>query len=388
MITHVFNSSIVSGPEMLVIPALLKLGSPVSLVFLTENRLMEASKGPVEYARKMGHTVYTVPVNGRYDKKAFAELRRVLDEIAPALVHAHDVKASLYLLKAKQSAPAFKPRMVSTHHGASYRKGKIKLYEEYYVRFLLPHYDLVLSVCEIDRASMVKRGVSPKKIEVHLNGTDRLRVLPEARPGMKHEIRNRWKEKMPSLPASNEAIFLGAVARLSPEKRHDRMLHVLKHLRTSKGTQLKPILLCFGTGVEEPKLRALAKKLDLEDSVFWMGYSQTISEEMAGFDTLLCLSDGEGIPINLLEAGWAATPVLATEVGGIPDLIPNRECGFLVSRKDSNESIANYLQESLEKPMLLNEVGRAYQRRVETLFSAAAWLSKLKEVYAKVAVII
>jgi glycosyltransferase involved in cell wall biosynthesis len=90
----------------------------------------------------------------------------------------------------------------------------------------------------------------------------------------------------------------------------------------------------------------------------------------------------------LLEAGWAATPVLATEVGGIPDLIPNRECGFLVSRKDSNESIANYLQESLEKPMLLNEVGRAYQRRVETLFSAAAWLSKLKEVYAKVAVII
>jgi glycosyltransferase involved in cell wall biosynthesis len=383
MITHVFNSSIVSGPEMLVIPALKKLEGPVTLIFLTETRLLEESKLPIEYAKHFGHTVYSVPVAGRYDRKAFKQLRQVIDEINPDIVHAHDVKASLYLLGAKRSKPSFTPKIVSTHHGASYRKGKIRLYEEYYVRFVLPHFDQVLSVCELDRASIQKRGVKTEKLAVHLNGTDRARILPDARAQARTDIRKRWKDSMPSLPNPQDAFFIGAVARLSPEKRHDRMLQVLSRLKACSRKEMIPVMLFFGTGPEEAKLRELARKLRVEEFVFFMGYSKTISQEMAGFDVLLSLSDGEGIPINLIEAGWAATPVLATQVGGIPDLIPSSEFGFLVEKKTSDESIAQLLQNALQKPMLLAEVGRAYQRRVTTLFSETAWLTELKRIYSK-----
>ncbi len=384
MITHVFNSSIVSGPEMLVIPALKKIGEPVTIIFLTETRLPTESERPIEYAKKYGHEVYSVPVRGRWDKEAFIELRRVLDQIGSRVIHAHDVKASLYLHQAKKVKPGMQGSIVSTHHGASYRKGKIRLYEEFYVRFILPHFDRILCVCELDRESVIRRGVPAKRVSVHLNGTDRPRVLPENRAATMHAIRRNWKEKMPTLPDADSAVFLGAVARLSPEKRHDRMLNVLAEFKKREQSGLvKPtVLLCFGTGPEEAKLRELAKELKVEDRVFWMGYSNQISEEMAGFDALLCLSDGEGIPINLLEAGWAGTPVISTRVGGIPDLIPSQEVGFLVEKRDKDLKIANQMWAALQDKNRLARVGQAYQSRVTEHFSHDAWLKKLNEVYA------
>ncbi|MBC7397842.1 MAG: glycosyltransferase family 4 protein [Bdellovibrionales bacterium] len=384
MITHIFNSSIVSGPEMLVIPALKKLGEAVSIIFLTETRLPTESARPIEYAMKFGYDVYSVPVNGRWDKTAFLELRNVLDKISPRIIHAHDVKASLYLQQAKRVRPGFKGAIVSTHHGASYRKGKIRLYEEIYVRFVLPSFDKVLCVCELDRKSVIHRGVPEGKVSIHLNGTDRPRVLPEDRNASAATIRKSWKEKMPELPDTDAAVFLGAVARLSPEKRHDRMLKVVASFkkREESGHCKKTVLLCFGEGPEEQKLRQLARTLQLEDRVFFMGYSNTISDEMAGFDALLCLSDGEGIPINLLEAGWAATPVISTRVGGIPDLINSNEAGFLVEKKASDESIAEQMWNMLQNTKQLTSVGQAYQKRVMEFFSHDAWLKKLNEVYA------
>ncbi len=380
MITHVFNSSIVSGPETLVIPALNSLEKEVSIVFLVETRQWEQAQKPIEYAKNLGHKVYPVSVRKRWDKQAFQELRDVLDKIKPSIVHAHDVKASVYLRQATLVRPGFKASLVSTHHGAAYRKGKIRLYEEYYVRFILPHFDKVLCVCEIDRKSIIRRGVPEEKVFIHLNGTDRLRVEPEEKKKIAHEIRARWKQLVPGLPDPDKAIFLGAVARLSPEKRHDRMLHVLQFLHSSHRT-LRPILLCFGTGAEEGRLRALAWQLGMEDHVFWMGYSPTVSNEMAGFDLVLSLSDGEGIPISLLEAGWAGTPVVATEVGGIPDLISSHEYGLLVRREHRNAEIAWSVQDMLLNRPKMKQVGHAFQARVMSKFSQKAWLARLNEIY-------
>jgi len=382
MITHIFNSSVVSGPETLVLPALKHLGAPVTIVFLTETRLKDASLRPIEYAKSLGHEVHTVPVRGRYDRLAFSKLRDLLDQLQPSVVHAHDVKASVYLLKAKLVRPGLTASIVSTHHGASYRRGRIRLYEEFYVRRILPHFDLVLSVCEKDRLSIVKRGVLPNRVSLHLNGADRRSVQVNLRDTLQGQIRSHWKESKQNLPDPDEAIFLGAVARLSPEKRHDRMVKVLMHLRKLyQSNPVKPILLFFGSGSEEQNLRKLVDKLGLRDSVFFMGYSNTISEETAGFDLLLSLSDGEGIPINLLEAGWAGTPVVATRVGGIPDLISSSSEGILVSPKEKNEAIAKMIFEALSNPSLLKNMGQAFQQRIRSDFSETAWLDSLRVHY-------
>jgi len=375
MITHIFNSSVVSGPETLVLPALKKLEEPVSIIFLLESRRWDEAQKPIEYARELGHDVYKVVVGGRWDRAAFAELRAVLDHLKPRIAHAHDVKASVYLRQAQKLKPGLSCRIVSTHHGAASRKGKLKLYEEFYVRWILPHFDYVLSVCEHDRHSIVRRGVHENRVGIHRNGADRPKIDADQRREKAIEIRRCWKQAMPSLPDPEHAVFLGAVARLSPEKRHDRMLNVLSFLPD------EVVLLCFGTGAEEKRLRGISRELGVESRVFWMGYSSTISSEMAGFDLLLCLSDGEGIPINLLEAGWAATPVVATQVGGIPDLISSPEEGFLVQKEEDDELIAWKIQKVLYDHVSLKKVGGAFQRRVTSHFSETAWLGRLREVY-------
>lgn len=388
MITHVFNSSIVSGPEMLVIPALAKLGEPVSLIFLSETRLASDSEKPIRYARSHGIEVHSVPVRGRWDKQAFLELRKVIDQINPRIIHAHDVKASLYLHQAKKLRAPLSASLVSTHHGASYRKGKIKFYEEIYVRLVLPHFDRVLCVCKLDQSSVVRRGVKPDKVSIHLNGTDRKRVEQAERSEQQSRIRTQWKKRMPALPEADQAVFLGMVARLSPEKRHDRMIRALAEFKKFEADISAPmtVLLCFGQGTEEQKLRLLAKKLGVEDRLFFMGYSEQISDEMAGFDALLCLSDGEGIPINLLEAGWAATPVISTRVGGIPDLIASPDVGFLLEKSEKDPELARQIWTILQNKRKLESVGLAYQKRVTSLFTHDAWLSKLREVYASLSV--
>jgi len=293
------------------------------------------------------------------------------------------VKASFYLHQAKKLRPGFQAALVSTHHGVQGRKGKIRLYEEYYVRRILPHYDLVLSVCTQDRTSLIRRGVPDAKIAVHLNGADRKRIPSESRNSVSAKVRNEWKIRTPGLPDPQDAIFLGAVARLSPEKRHDRMLNVLRSARRSSEYDKKPVLLCFGIGPEEARLKNLARKWGVEDGVFWMGYSDTIGEEMAGFDALLSLSDGEGIPISLLEAGWAGTPVLSTAVGGVPDLISTPAVGYLVERQDSDERIASRLSDVLKDRVAMRRVGKAFQSRVVSEFSESMWRGRLLQEYAK-----
>jgi glycosyltransferase involved in cell wall biosynthesis len=380
VITHIFHSTVVSGPETLALPALRRLGEPVTVVFLDEQRVEGGASGPVAYARSLGHDVYTVPVEGRWDRKAFGALAECLTRLGTTIAHAHDVKASVYLLKARARMGARKPKLVSTHHGAAARKGLIRFYEEIYVRLVLPRYDAVLSVCKADYASLRRRGIREDRLSIHYNGVDRTHVPFEARRAAQSEVRARWMALDPSVPP--QGVLLGAVARLSDEKRHDRMIRALAEAKRLR-PELPFALLCFGIGSEEAKLKALTLELGMEREVRWIGYSKTIGQEMAGFDLLLCLSDGEGIPINLIEAGWSGTPVLSTSVGGIPDLLDSAQVGYLVSKADSDESIGARLAQIMADASGREAVGRRYQERILASFSEKAWLDQLKAAYAR-----
>lgn len=354
------------------------------LVFLDELRVPGSAAKVMEYAREFGHEVHSIQVRSRWDREAFVALRKLLDRIRPRLVHAHDVKASLYLMKAGRlrGFGPFEPAMVSTHHGAAARKGLIRLYEEIYVRWALPCFDAVFVVCSADRASLERRGVAREKIHLHLNGVDRLLVTPgDERARIRREIRARWRDAHPEIPDPDETLFLGVVARLSSEKRHDRMIRALAEAKL-RYPDRRVALLCFGGGALEAELRRLAQAAGVASDVYWMGYSRTIPQEMAGLDLLLCLSDGEGIPVNLLEAGWSATPVLSTAVGGIPDLIDSSAVGYLVAREDTDEFIGGRIAGILADPKRRSEVGAAYQRHVISRFSERAWLDRLRMTYA------
>src|SRR5437867_2731087 len=102
MIVHLFNSSSVSGPERLVVPALARFREQFMIVNLREERieLLRASDPLEEYAKSFKLTYRAVPVHRRWDPAAIRELKQLLQNIRPDLVHAHAMKASVYLIQA------------------------------------------------------------------------------------------------------------------------------------------------------------------------------------------------------------------------------------------------------------------------------------------------
>jgi glycosyltransferase involved in cell wall biosynthesis len=112
-----------------------------------------------------------------------------------------------------------------------------------------------------------------------------------------------------------------------------------------------------------------------------MGYRGTVGAEMAGFDILVSLSRYEGLPINVIEAGWAGTPVLATAIDGNLYLMPSPDFGMLFSVHAVIAKVAAGLGSWLDDATKRRTVGLALQNRVENQFSRAVRLQHLRELY-------
>ena len=378
MIYHIFNSSLISGPETLAMPALAEIKDNAQIIWLREARVSdEKQKHVASYMESYGLTYHTIPVESRLDKHAVNMLKELLEKTANLEVaHAHDVKASFYLLKASKQIKNRKFQTVSTHHGVFARSGFVnKLYEKYYANFILPQLDRTLTVCSSDRLVLIKRGLKPAKVVAHLNGVTRNRISQGDRSKSQKKIREDW-----DLHVSDDTFVFGVAARLDHEKRHDLILNVAKELKTSH-PNFKFVILCFGRGPLEGKLKERTKLLGLENNIQWRGYRSHLGQEFAGFDALLSLSSAEGLPINLIESGWAATPVFASNVNGVGDLVTAESLGTLVTVDEDVKAIAAKIVGFAASKEKLAQVGLNFQTHVEKNFSQAEWLKSLLEIY-------
>ena len=384
MIIHVFNSSLVSGPERLVLPALAGKPGRFMIVNLREERLarLRESDPLRDLSLSLGLPYVAVPVKSRWDGDAVRLLRELFEREAPELVHAHVDKASLYaLLGARKMRAA--PPVVSTHHGVRVVHDlKTRLYEIFYRYVLLRFFDRALCVCTEDYETV--RGSGVAKARLHLNGIDGHRVDLRLRPEEREKIRASW---LPLEAAPGDLFLFGVVARLSPEKDHDRVLRTLASLEKG-GSPVDWRCLIFGSGKLLEPLREETRRLGLERRVVWMGYRENVGRELAGLDLLLSLSKAEGLPINLIEAGWAGTPVMGTLVQGVKDLIPDAGCGTGVPPGEPVEESARRLAALLSEPgrPTLAAQGRKLQERVSSEFSRARWMERLREIYAELGV--
>lgn len=378
MIYHIFNSSLISGPETLAMPALAEIKDRAQIIWLREDRISdEKQKHVTSYMESYGLTYHTIHVKSRLDKQAVAELKTLL-ESTPDLevVHAHDVKPSFYLLKASEQIQNRTFQTMSTHHGVCSRFGlKIRLYEQYYSRFILPKLDRTLTVCSSDRKVLINRGLKASQVTTHLNGVTRTHIAENDRPSMQKKIREAW-----GLNVSDDTFVFGIAARLEVEKRLSLLLDVAHELKTSY-PNFKFVILIFGRGSLEQELKEKTKMLRLENEILWQGYRSHLGQEFAGFDGLLSLSKAEGLPINLIEAGWAATPVFATNVNGVGDLISSAELGTLVTVNENVKTIAAKLVGFAASKEKLAQMGLNFQAHVEKHFSQAEWLKSLLEIY-------
>jgi glycosyltransferase involved in cell wall biosynthesis len=137
-------------------------------------------------------------------------------------------------------------------------------------------------------------------------------------------------------------------------------------------------------GAYEATLRDEARRLGVADRVILAGYREDVPALLAGCDVFCLPSRAEGMPLVVLEAMAQARPVVATAVGGTPELVVDGETGLLVP-PDDVDALARALKRALADPGLATRMGEAGRARVERDFSLAASTARVLSLYSEAA---
>lgn len=214
----------------------------------------------------------------------------------------------------------------------------------------------IVAVSEDTRRALLEQGYPPGKVVVVHNGVD-LDGLPA-----RAEPQRRILE----------------VARLAPVKGQRELISALPRLPGAR-------LVLAGTDLErggayQAELERHARELGVGDRVSFRGYDPRIPDLLARVDVVALPSLSEGLPIVLLEAMAHGKPVVATPVGGTPELVVDGETGILVPPGDIG-ALAEALRTLLDDPQLAARMGEAGRRRVEDRFTAQQMADAVLELY-------
>ncbi len=182
----------------------------------------------------------------------------------------------------------------------------------------------------------------------------------------------RESRQMFNLP--EEVDLIGTIGRLDPIKGYSYLLEALKQIDPDA------CLVIVGDGPEREHLQAHACRLGIKERVFWMGSVQDIWSILPAFDLFVLPSLREGLPVTLLEAMAAGLPVVATQVGGVPEVILDGITGILLPAGNP-QALAEAIQRLLTKPGLCMEMGRSGRERVRDDFSVEQMVQKTQALY-------
>jgi glycosyltransferase involved in cell wall biosynthesis len=168
-----------------------------------------------------------------------------------------------------------------------------------------------------------------------------------------------------SLGIPLDAPVIGTVGRVSEVKRQDLLIRAFR-LVLSRVPDAQ--LLLVGDGPWMGELRELTADLGLDDRVHFAGYQPRPEPYLQAMDVFALSSRSEGMPLAVLEAWAAGLPVVATRVGGLPELIDDGRTGVLVDFGDEH-ALAGALCDLIADPEFSRRLGEAGRNRVESLFS-------------------
>ena len=231
--------------------------------------------------------------------------------------------------------------------------------------------DQVVSVSEVLRHQLAETiGFPEPRIRVLPNGVDLERFhLRDDRAG----IRRRF-----GLPA--DGFLIGTVGRLVPVKAYPVLLEAFDKLH-----RLAPHahLAIAGDGPLEPELRGWVAEHHLEGRVHFLGFRTDVEDLLGVLDIFALTSDSEGMSNTVLEAMASSVPVVATRVGGTPEIVRDGETGILVPARDSAAlaSAVLDLQANSDRRRSMGEAGRA---RVVSEFSLERMVQRYEQLYGEV----
>lgn len=326
--------------------------------------------------RKHQITVHTLLPKGRFDLSLVSQLRELISTQNYDIVHTHGVRANFFARIAVSSLNRNRqskiPVLTTVHSVLRQDYPKNLSYSiVYWMERLTQHRtDRFIAISNSIKEDMISRGIPTERIQVIYSGID---------------FEEFWKSshtssiEMPTLP---EAPIIGMVGRLQPVKGHTyaiaAMLSILEQHPNAK-------LVLVGDGPLLEELQQQVRELNIEHSVMFLGYQDPskIASLLKRFTVFLMPSLSEGLGLSLIEAMSVGTPVIATEVGGMLDVVQDGT-GFLVPPQDPT-AIALQVNWILDNPEEARDLGERGKESVIQRFNSKTMVEQIRDVYSHIA---
>lgn len=360
-VLHVVAPSSVGGIErvvQLLATAQHQAGDAVSVVAVSgpgEGEAVSAFFRPIVAGGVDAHRIEVPPRAYHHERRA---LRALSQAVKADVVHTHGYRVDV--VDGAGFRHAGLPT-VATAHGFVGGGIRNRGYE-WLQRRALRRYHGVAAVSKPIAGALAESGVS----------RNRIRVLP-----------NAWRATAPLLtPAAARAELgvaqggfrIGWIGRIEPEKGLDVMIDALPLLRGVPAT-----LSIIGDGSGAAEMRRHADATGVGGLITWHGMMPAAERLLAAFDVLVLSSRTEGVPMVLLEAMAAEIPVVATSVGGVPDVVTSEEA--LLVPSESPEAIARGIRAVWARRAEADRRARAARARVHREFGVGPWVDGYRELY-------
>lgn len=324
--------------------------------------------GPlVNEIKELKVPLFQVPMRGRSDVLAVNAIRKILRRERPDIVHCHGARAGLIGRSAARGLPL---KIVYTEHT---RTPQFKLSSPVLewshrraLRILDQFTDVTIAVSQAV-ADFLKKGVARhSKVVVIHNGLEK-QPRPSALEVAHFREKYGFKEK---------ELIIGTIGSLNYQKDHKTLIKAFQRI-SKKRSDTKLILV--GAGEVKPYLEKLARRYRVADRVVMTGALPSVQSVLATFTIFVLPSLSEAFGLCLLEAMQAGVPIIATKVGGIPEVIKSGYNGLLVTPGDPKE-LASTIMRLLNDKQLQKKLIRHYGETLDR-FSAKNMVDETERVY-------
>lgn len=324
--------------------------------------------GPLEEKLKEnGVEFISLQRNWVFEIHKFSQLIRIIKERNVKIMHAHMDGSNFWgSIVGKISGV---PAIIAHVHGETSNL-LINLQNRMLSQLVASLADKIIAVSEFERRKLIEKW--------HLPGSKVMRIYNGVNGNGYKITPNLAIRKELGLEVSCPTI--GIVGGLRPEKNHKIFLlaasRIYKEFKSA-------CFLIVGDGTKRKELVGLASKLGISKNCIFTGYRRDVPDILSIIDVVVLCSDNEGLPLTLLEYMFSSKPIVATRVGGVPEVVQDGFNGFLVSSSD-HDALADKIILLLKNKDLALEMGKNGLAFVRQEFTMEAMLKNIEDLYADV----
>lgn len=330
------------------------------------------------------------------DLAAFVETLLLLVKERPDILHLHSSKAGFL---GSLSGWLTGVKVIYTVHGAVFEASFSRIARKIFLwleKFSAYFKDKIICVSANDKKLWLNYKAAPEeKLTVIHNGLDLNKMDFPSRPEAKEYLAGQSANFFEALQGTDDNLkIVGAIANFFPEKglpylieAADILIHPVKSdkvgARQFNGVnqkQLKNVIFAVvGEGPDRLLLEEIINDRHLQNKFILTGNIANASRYLKAFDVFVLPSIKEGLPYVILEAMAAGLPIVASHIGGVPEMIKNNDNGFLLFPRDT-DALAQKILELINNPALGQKFSRASQKKVQE-FSLAKMIAETERVY-------